>query len=178
MSCPLKCLSWSWKKTVIRPKKWPQMTSLTSEYQAGVCISFANHLPPPHFPIRFFQGHCVQSAAHAKSRENLKLQGGTEKFFPPGEKIWYWVLLIFCVSQKPPFSFFVPISFFRFFFLFLFFLLIHSKAHFPPGGGGADRKINTPVYLKPSWLTFQMKGNDTSSWFVHIKNQSEVIWPL
>ena len=32
-------------------------------------------------------------------------------------------------------------------------------------------------FFKPCWLTYQLKGNDTSSWYVHMKIQAEVIWP-
>ena len=101
-------------------------------FLSGVYISFENHFlaPPPIFKSYF----CPKVTPHvAGYSENLKRWGGSGGGEPPwdfiktltsafqhfcycaGEKIWFFsskrFCLISCVSQKPTFSFFFPISF-------------------------------------------------------------------
>ena len=144
----------------------------------GVYKFWEPFLPPPPFSNSFFPRSLRAKRGTCQKQRKFEASGGYREILSPWGKNMILSFAYFLCEPKT--TFFLLCSYFllSLFLSFPFFPSYPLKSSFPPRGGGADRKINTPVYLKPSWLTFQMKGNDTSSWFVHIKNQSEVIWPL
>ena len=133
--------------------------------------------PPPIFQFVFSKVTACRARHMPKAEKIWSFRGVPRNSFPLGKKydIEFCLFSVWAKNHLFPSLFLFPSFAFSF---FSFFSFLSTQKLISPQGGGADRKINTPVYLKPSWLTFQMKGNDTSSWFVHIKNQSEVIWPL
>ena len=143
MSCPLKCLSWSWKKTVIRPKKWPQMTSLTSEYQAGVCISFENHFCPPIFQFVFSKVTACRARHMPKAEKIWSFRGVPRNSFPLGKKydIEFCLFSVWAKNHLFPSLFLFPSFAFSF---FSFFSFLSTQKLISPQGGGSRQKNKHP----------------------------------